>query len=292
MSTEETVVEHSPEKMEAKKRNVATMMNAAAALFAASTLCADVHAYHYDYAPRIPPTSPDGDVVSSFVCHMSFDDFGNYQTVSDHQVCNGMAECPEGEDEAGCGSLDQVQQQPEFIAAAAFPMMNPSDKSPLREAVGEERGMMMPPMGFIRLPDKLQQKEYGYGFGAPSIEEGKAVPPDRLTNTDPTIYCIIYQILAGGSNVFDESECKYLPPPLSSACSIPWVRSNTRWYYDSTADTCLPFEYGAYENTFAISERPDMMSASEGAWKSGRSKGGCVNFILQISSKCGLVGRR
>ena len=33
-----------------------------------------------------------------------------------------------------------------------------------------------------------------------------------------------------------------------------------------------------------------MMSASEGgggSWKSGRSKGGSVNFILQISSKCG-----
>ena len=35
-----------------------------------------------------------------------------------------------------------------------------------------------------------------------------------------------------------------------------------------------------------------MMSASEGgSWKSGRSKGGCVNFILQISSKCGQGGR-
>ena len=36
-----------------------------------------------------------------------------------------------------------------------------------------------------------------------------------------------------------------------------------------------------------------MMSASEGgegSWKSGRSKGGCVNFILQISSKCGQGG--
>ena len=40
-------------------------------------------------------------------------------------------------------------------------------------------------------------------------------------------------------------------------------------------------------------ERPDMMSASEGegAWKSGRSKGSCGNFILQISSKCGQGGR-
>ena len=40
-------------------------------------------------------------------------------------------------------------------------------------------------------------------------------------------------------------------------------------------------------------EHPDMMSASEGgggSWKSGRSKGGCVNFILQISSKCGQGG--
>ena len=36
-----------------------------------------------------------------------------------------------------------------------------------------------------------------------------------------------------------------------------------------------------------------MMSASEGggkSWKSGRNKGGCVNFILQISSKCGQEG--
>ena len=41
-------------------------------------------------------------------------------------------------------------------------------------------------------------------------------------------------------------------------------------------------------------ERPDMMSASEGegAWKSGRSKGGCGNFTLQISSKCGQGGGR
>ena len=33
-----------------------------------------------------------------------------------------------------------------------------------------------------------------------------------------------------------------------------------------------------------------MMSALEGgggSCKSGRSKGGCMNFILQISSKCG-----
>ena len=37
-----------------------------------------------------------------------------------------------------------------------------------------------------------------------------------------------------------------------------------------------------------------MMSASEGgggSWKSGRSRGGCVNSILQISSKCGQGGR-
>ena len=36
-----------------------------------------------------------------------------------------------------------------------------------------------------------------------------------------------------------------------------------------------------------------MMSASEGgggSWKSGHSKGGCVNCILQISSKCGQGG--
>ena len=36
-----------------------------------------------------------------------------------------------------------------------------------------------------------------------------------------------------------------------------------------------------------------MMSASEGggvSWKRGRSKGGCVNFMLQISSKCGQGG--
>ena len=37
----------------------------------------------------------------------------------------------------------------------------------------------------------------------------------------------------------------------------------------------------------AVSNRepPDMMSASEvgrGSWKSGLSKGGCVNFVLQI----------
>ena len=36
---------------------------------------------------------------------------------------------------------------------------------------------------------------------------------------------------------------------------------------------------------------PDMMSVLEGgSWKSGRSTGGCVNFILQISSKCGQGG--
>ena len=37
-----------------------------------------------------------------------------------------------------------------------------------------------------------------------------------------------------------------------------------------------------------------MYSASDwggGSWKSGHSKGGCVNFILQISSKCGQGGR-
>ena len=35
---------------------------------------------------------------------------------------------------------------------------------------------------------------------------------------------------------------------------------------------------------------PDMMSSSEGergSWKSRHSKGGCLNFMLQISSKCG-----
>lgn len=143
--------------------NAATMINAAAALFAASTLCADVRAQaYYDYAPRMAPPRPQpgagADVVSSFVCYMSFDDFGNYQTVSDHQVCNGVAECPEGEDEAGCGSLEQ-----------------------------EARGMMMPPRGFVRLPDNLQQKEYNYGFGAQSVEEGKAISSARLTNTDPSI---------------------------------------------------------------------------------------------------------
>ena len=43
-----------------------------------------------------------------------------------------------------------------------------------------------------------------------------------------------------------------------------------------------------------IRDLPDMMSASEGgggSWKCGRSKGGFVNFILQISSKCGQGGR-
>ena len=37
-----------------------------------------------------------------------------------------------------------------------------------------------------------------------------------------------------------------------------------------------------------------MMSAFEGGrglWKSGRSKRGCVTFILQLSSKCGQGGR-
>ena len=41
-------------------------------------------------------------------------------------------------------------------------------------------------------------------------------------------------------------------------------------------------------------ERPGMMSASEGgggSWNSGSSKGGCLNFILHICSKCGQGGR-
>ena len=38
-----------------------------------------------------------------------------------------------------------------------------------------------------------------------------------------------------------------------------------------------------------IREHPDMMSASKGGWlwKSRRSKGDCVNFLAQISSKYG-----
>ena len=38
---------------------------------------------------------------------------------------------------------------------------------------------------------------------------------------------------------------------------------------------------------------PDMMSASEGgggSWKSRHSRGDCVNFVVQISSKCGQGG--
>ena len=45
---------------------------------------------------------------------------------------------------------------------------------------------------------------------------------------------------------------------------------------------------------FIRKEPPDMMSASEGAggsWKSGHSKGGCMDFILEICSKFGQGGR-
>ena len=33
------------------------------------------------------------------------------------------------------------------------------------------------------------------------------------------------------------------------------------------------------------------IGGGRGSWKSGRSKGGCVNFILEIRSKCGQGGR-
>ena len=47
---------------------------------------------------------------------------------------------------------------------------------------------------------------------------------------------------------------------------------------------------------FTIGGHPDMMSTHQGlgrgSGKSGRSKGGCMNFILQISSKCGRGGQK
>ena len=46
----------------------------------------------------------------------------------------------------------------------------------------------------------------------------------------------------------------------------------------------------ALKGSLIVQEPPDMTSASMwrvGSWKSGRSKGSCVNFMLQISSKCG-----
>ena len=118
--------------------------------------------------------------VDSFVCYMSFDDFGGYRMVSPQQVCNGVNECPEGEDEVGCngeGGLlyaatgatgDQVQQIFN-TAAAGFPVMSPGDwpDAPAAAAAAEEMGergvMLSPPSGFVRLPDKLQQKEYYNG---------------------------------------------------------------------------------------------------------------------------------
>ena len=48
-----------------------------------------------------------------------------------------------------------------------------------------------------------------------------------------------------------------------------------------------------WEGQDSVREHPDMMSASEGGgglWKSRRSKGGCVNCIVEISSKCGQGG--
>ena len=126
------------------------------------------------FAPPILPqvSSAASDVINPFVCYMSFDDYGGYRLVSVQQVCNGVNECPEGEDEVGCGDVglmyaaseDQIQQ-------IGFPTTSQGDlpvaASPLATATVASKmvmgEMLTPPSGFVRLPDKLQQKEYFKG---------------------------------------------------------------------------------------------------------------------------------
>ena len=136
---------------------------AASLLLVALCRCAEAQVFEYDYAPTMPPSSVSGQ-VNTFVCYMSFDDFGGYRMVSAQQVCNGVNECPEGEDEVGCGEGGSVYaqvQQNYNTASAGFPMANPGDSPDAPTADERDRGTMLsPPSGFVRLPDKLQQKEY------------------------------------------------------------------------------------------------------------------------------------
>ena len=77
--------------------------------------------------------------------------------------------------------------------------------------------------------------------------------------------------------------------PISAASSI----QSGRHIFDGDEVGLLDtFRFGSHTSSH-LGEHPDMMSAWEGgggSWKSGRSKGGRVNFILQISSKYGQGG--
>ena len=164
--------------------SVMVSLLAALLVLAASKRCADAHAqvYQYDYAPAMPPPSTASGQVNSFVCFMSFDDFGGNQMVPAQQVCNGVNDCQGGEDEMGCGEGEMVyaaagDQGRQILdsAATGFPIMSPGDLPDAPGSKGEGGIMLSPPSGFVRLPDKLQQKEYYNG-----VQGKKGDVPDEL----------------------------------------------------------------------------------------------------------------
>ena len=82
--------------------------------------------------------------------------------------------------------------------------------------------------------------------------------------------------------------------PVSCASEIICVADRVVGGVDEGGDDAA--ELGRHQQqvlprrSSALRECSDMMSASEGgggSWKSGCTKGGCMNFILQISSKFG-----
>jgi hypothetical protein len=137
--------------------------------------------------------------ASEFVCYHSSSN--EYLVVPQEAVCNGVYDCPNGEDEANCmqagsanvwnsnvvsgggGVGDYVNAammngdggDPFYYDTSYVDYAQSSPQQTLESAPSEEI-----PDGFVRLPDNLQQKEYYYGEGGEQI--GKYTE-SRTTNT-------------------------------------------------------------------------------------------------------------
>ncbi len=89
---------------------------------------------------------------------------GGFSTVPPESLCNGVHDCPNGEDETICAG----DEDGDYYGGPA-PPPDYFDYPDAAAAPSDPIGAV--PDGFVRLPDSLQQKQY-YGGGTVNFDYG------------------------------------------------------------------------------------------------------------------------